>query len=94
MKIPLEEHFPYTGLALWVLAIFYVTYFRKMLAQKRKVMYGNLLTFVFSLFAILILHLQSLQEEQYLESTYGLTYTKYKNQVFRYLGRKSLIRRK
>ena len=48
MKIPLEEHFPYAGLALLVLAIFYVTYFRKMLAQKRKVMYGNLLTFVFS----------------------------------------------
>ena len=42
MKIPLEEHFPYAGLALLVLAIFYVTYFRKMLAQKRKVMYGNL----------------------------------------------------
>lgn len=205
MKIPLEEYFPYAGLALLVLAIFYGTYFGKMLTQKRKGIqtrqigrrkeagihmvemfmsiatlstpvvqlfsivsgwnyfpvnmrftgfcigmtgdliflisvlcmkdswragipdcdktklvttgiykysrnpaflgfdfmyigvlfrYGNLLTFVFSLFAILMLHLQILQEEQYLESTYGLAYTKYKNQVFRYLGRKSLIRRK
>lgn len=36
MKIPLEEHFPYAGLALLVLAIFYVTYFRKMLGAKAK----------------------------------------------------------
>ena len=51
-------------------------------------MYGNLLTLSFSAFAIVMLHLQILQEERYLESTFGTAYIMYKKQVFRYLGRK------
>ena len=53
-------------------------------------MYGNLLTLGFSTFAMVMLHLQILQEEQYLESTFGSAYIEYKKQVFRYLGRKSV----
>ena len=52
-------------------------------------MYGNLLTLFFSVFAMVMLHLQILQEERYLESTFGAVYTEYKSQVFRYLGRKA-----
>ena len=52
-------------------------------------MYCNPLTAVFSLFAIITLHLQILQEEQYLTGTFGITYQKYMEQVHRYLGRKS-----
>lgn len=53
-------------------------------------MYENLLTLGFSVFAMVMLHLQILQEERYLESTFGADYIAYKQQVFRYLGRKSL----
>ena len=53
-------------------------------------MYGNLLTLGFSVFAMVMLHLQILQEEQYLKSAFGTAYTEYKKQVFRYLGRKSI----
>lgn len=52
-------------------------------------MYGNVITLVFTLFAVIMLHLQILQEERYLESTFGEAYTEYKKQVFRYLGRRS-----
>lgn len=52
-------------------------------------MYGNLLTLGFSVFAMVMLHLQILQEERYLESTFGAVYKEYKSQVFRYLGRKA-----
>ena len=51
-------------------------------------MYGNLLTLGFSAFAMVMLHLQILQEERYLESAFGAAYMAYKQQVFRYLGRK------
>lgn len=53
-------------------------------------MYGNLLTLGFSIFAMIMLHLQILQEERYLESVFGAAYLAYKKQVFRYLGRKSI----
>ena len=52
-------------------------------------MYCNSLTAVFSLFAIITLHLQILQEEQYLTGAFGTAYQKYMEQVHRYLGRKS-----
>lgn len=52
-------------------------------------MYGNLLTLVFSAFAMVMLHLQILQEERYLTDTFGAAYTAYKSRVFRYLGRKA-----
>ena len=57
-------------------------------------MYGNLLTLGFSVFAMVMLHLQILQEERYLEDTFGVAYAEYKKRVFRYLGRKSFFREK
>ncbi len=51
-------------------------------------MYFNPLTAVFSLFAAVTLHLQILQEEKYLTSVFGSSYTAYKSRVFRYLGRR------
>ena len=51
-------------------------------------MYFNLLTAVFTLFSIVMLHLQILQEERYLTAAFGEPYTEYKKHVFRYLGRK------
>ena len=51
-------------------------------------LYGNLLTLSFSAFAIVMLHLQILQEERYLVNTFGAPYQEYCRHVFRYLGRK------
>ena len=51
-------------------------------------LYGNLLTLGFSVFAIVMLHLQILQEERYLVNTFGAPYQEYCLHVFRYLGRK------
>ena len=51
-------------------------------------MYGNLLTLGFSVFAMVMLHLQILQEERFLERTFGEPYREYRRHVFRYLGRK------
>lgn len=51
-------------------------------------MYCNLLTAVFSIFVIVMLHLQILQEERYLTSIFGVKYQEYRHQVFRYLGRR------
>lgn len=51
-------------------------------------MYGNLLTLGFSAFAMIMLHLQILQEEQYLAHTFGEPYREYCRHVFRYLGRR------
>ncbi len=51
-------------------------------------LFCNPITIVFSLFAIIMLHLQILQEEKYLMDTFGKPYENYRNSVFRYLGRK------
>ena len=51
-------------------------------------MYCNLLTLMFTIFAIIMLHLQILQEERYLASVFGEDYQKYRHKVFRYLGRR------
>ena len=51
-------------------------------------MYGNLLTLGFSVFAMVMLHLQILQEERYLKATFGEPYREYCRHVFRYLGRR------
>ena len=51
-------------------------------------LYGNLLTISFSVFAIVMLHLQILQEKRYLVNTFGAPYQEYCRHVFRYLGRK------
>ena len=52
-------------------------------------LYGNLLTLGFSAFAMVMLHLQILQEEKYLANTFGAPYQEYCRHVFRYLGRRS-----
>ncbi|MGM9548448.1 MAG: methyltransferase family protein [Faecousia sp.] len=51
-------------------------------------MYCNLLTGMFTVFAIVMLHLQILQEERYLTATFGAEYLAYRHRVFRYLGRR------
>ena len=51
-------------------------------------LYGNLLTLGFSVFAMVMLHLQILQEKRYLVHAFGAPYQAYCRQVFRYLGRK------
>ena len=51
-------------------------------------LYGNLLMLGFSFFAIVMLHLQILQEERYLVNTFGAPYQEYFRHVSRYLGRK------
>lgn len=51
-------------------------------------LFCNPITIAFSLFAIVMPHLQILQEEKYLLATFGKPYEEYKSQVFRYLGRK------
>ena len=51
-------------------------------------MYCNLLTGMFTIFAIVMLHLQILQEEQYLSGAVGAEYWDYRQQVLRYLGRR------
>lgn len=48
----------------------------------------NPLTAVFSLFAIVMLHLPILQEERYLTEAFGAPYRAYCHRVFRYLGRR------
>ena len=51
-------------------------------------MYCNLLTGMFTVFAISMLHLQILQEERYLAAAFGRAYLDYRHQVLRYLGRR------
>ena len=51
-------------------------------------MYCNLLTVPLTVFAIVMLHLQILQEERYLEETFGVAYREYKRHTLRYLGRR------
>ena len=50
-------------------------------------MYCNPLTGAFTVFAIVMLHFQILQEEQYLPTVFGESYRAYKATVRRYLGR-------
>jgi protein-S-isoprenylcysteine O-methyltransferase Ste14 len=55
---------------------------------------GILLTFfnwvllAFTLFTIIIFHLQILKEEEYLTMVFGAEYTEYKKRVGRYIGGK------
>lgn len=51
-------------------------------------MFCNLLTAAFTVFAVSMLHLQILQEERYLTATFGRAYLDYCHRVFRYLGRR------
>ena len=51
-------------------------------------MFCNLLTATFTVFAVSMLHLQILQEERYLTAAFGSAYLDYRHRVFRYLGRR------
>lgn len=51
-------------------------------------MYCNLLTGMFTVFAIVMLHLQILQEERYLTAAFGEEYLDYRHRVLRYMGRR------
>ena len=51
-------------------------------------MYCNVLTAGFTVFASTMLHLQILQEERYLTAAFGEEYLTYRRKVFRYLGRR------
>lgn len=52
------------------------------------IMFFNPVNLIFTLFPIVMLHLQILQEEKYMEATFGEEYLNYKNKTFRYLGNK------
>lgn len=51
-------------------------------------MFCNLLTATFTVFAVSMLHLQILQEERYLTAAFGPEYLQYRRHVLRYLGRR------
>ena len=51
-------------------------------------MFCNLLTALFTAFAIAMLHMQILQEERHLSASFGAAYQAYRRDVFRYLGRR------
>lgn len=51
-------------------------------------LFFNLPLLLFSVFAVIMLHLQILQEERYLQTVFGDDYIAYKSKVCRYLGRK------
>lgn len=51
-------------------------------------MFFNIGTLLFSLFSIVMLHMQILQEEKYMARTFGEEYLEYKKKVFRYIGRR------
>ena len=53
------------------------------------VTYFNPVNLICTLFAIIMLHLQMLQEEKYMEATFGEQYLEYKKQVFRYFRRRN-----
>lgn len=52
-------------------------------------LFFNPLLLLFSLFAAVMLHLQILQEEQYLPSVFGESYRAYQRAVCRYIGRRT-----
>ena len=51
-------------------------------------LYFNPIHLIFTLFAIIMLHLQILQEEKFMEATFKEKYINYKKKVFRYLGKR------
>lgn len=52
-------------------------------------MFFNFGLLIITIYVMVMLHLQILQEEKYLTKTFGNEYLKYKSQVLRYIGRKS-----
>ena len=51
-------------------------------------MFCNWLTAAFTVFAVIMLHLQILQEERFLATAFGAEYLEYQRCVHRYLGRR------
>ena len=51
-------------------------------------LFFNLPLLLFTLWAMVMLHLQILQEERYLPTVFGTAYATYQKQVCRYLGRR------
>ena len=51
-------------------------------------MFCNGLTVMFTIFAVVMLHLQILHEENYLTAVFGDEYLEYRSHVLRYLGRR------
>ena len=51
-------------------------------------MFFNPVLLVFTIFAVVMLHLQILQEEKFMADTFGSEYEKYRKHVFRYIGSK------
>ena len=51
-------------------------------------MFFNIPLLLFSVFAAIMLHLQILQEERYLQTVFSDNYVAYKSKVCRYLGKK------
>ena len=51
-------------------------------------MFFNPMLLVFSIFAMVMLHMQILQEEKYMADTFGGEYEKYREHVYRYIGAK------
>ena len=49
----------------------------------------NWILFLFTAFAIIMLHLQIKQEEKFLIKTFGIEYQEYKHRTRRYIGKKS-----
>ena len=49
-------------------------------------MFFHLILLLFSIFAIIMLHIQVLQEEMYLSDVFGEQYLDYKSKVHRYIG--------
>lgn len=52
-------------------------------------MFFNWVLLLFTIFAMVMLHLQILQEEKYLPHVFGEAYANYKNKVCRYIGRRN-----
>lgn len=52
------------------------------------IMYFNWILLIFTIWPMVMLHLQILQEEKYLSTTFGEKYLEYRKHTFRYLGRK------
>ena len=51
-------------------------------------MFCNGLTVMFTIFAVVMLHMQILHEENYLTAVFGDEYLEYRSHVLRYLGRR------
>lgn len=83
--------------AILILLIFYGIYVGKMIIQKKRgilLMYFNPVLLVCSILAMVLFHLQILQEERFLSDTFGREYQEYRAHTCRYFGKKIILFRK